>query len=87
MKTNKKAFMESYRNMFEVGDIVWWSEWETNENYEYSSKICYGAIIEMRIKKNLYNDRSVYVAEVLPFGEIKTRELSLHLLLLSLSYF
>lgn len=80
MKTNKKAFMESYRNMFEVGDIVWWSEWETNENYEYSSKICYGAIIEMRIKKNLYNDRSVYVAEVLPFGEIKTRELSLHLL-------
>lgn len=45
--------MESYRNMFEVGDIVWWSEWETNENYEYSSKICYGAIIEMRIKKSL----------------------------------
>ena len=72
--------MESYRNMFEVGDIVWWSEWETLENYEYTSKIWHGAIIEIKIKKNLYNERSVYVAEVLPFGQTKTRELSLHLL-------
>lgn len=72
--------MESYRNMFEVGDIVWWSEWETLENYQYTSKIRHGAIIEIRIKKNLYNERSVYVAEVLPFGQIRTRELSLHLL-------
>ena len=66
--------------MFEVGDIVWWSEWETLENYQYTSKIRHGAIIEIRIKKNLYNERSVYVAEVLPFGQIRTRELSLHLL-------
>jgi hypothetical protein len=80
MKTNNKPFMESYRNMFEVGDIVWWSEWQTLENYEYTSKIQYGAIIEIRIKKNLYNERSVYVAEILPFGQTKTRELSLHLL-------
>ena len=80
MKMNNKPFMESYRNMFEVGDIVWWSEWETREDFGYRSKICYGAIIEIRIKKNLYNERSVYVAEILPFGEIKTRELSLHLL-------
>ena len=80
MKTNNNSFMESYRNMFEVGDIVWWSEWETLENYQYTSKIRHGAIIEIRIKKNLYNERSVYVAEVLPFGQIRTRELSLHLL-------
>tara|TARA_R100000027_G_C2245340_1_gene93085 strand:- start:132 stop:389 length:258 start_codon:yes stop_codon:yes gene_type:complete len=80
MKTNNKPFMESYRSMFEVGDIVWWSEWETLENYEYTSKIWYGAVIEIKIKKNLYNERSVYVAEVLPFGQTKTRELSLHLL-------
>jgi len=72
--------MESYRDMFEVGDIVWWSEWETLENYEYRSQVQHGAIIEIRIKKNLYNERSVYVAEVLPFGQTKTRELSLHLL-------
>ena len=80
MKTNNKPFMESYRNMFEVGDIVWWSEWQTLENYQYTSKIFYGAIIEIKIKKNLYNERSVYVAEILPFGQTKTRELSLHLL-------
>ena len=80
MKTNDKPFLESYRNKFEVGDIVWWSEWDTKENFEYTSTICYGAIIEIRIKKNLYNERSVYVAEILPFGKTKTRELSLHLL-------
>ena len=80
MKTNNKPFMESYRDMFEVGDIVWWSEWETLENYEYRSQVQHGAIIQIRIKKNLYNERSVYVAEVLPFGQTKTRELSLHLL-------
>lgn len=72
--------MESYRDMFEVGDIVWWSEWETLENYEYRSQVQHGAIIQIRIKKKLYNERSVYVAEVLPFGQTKTRELSLHLL-------
>ena len=72
--------MESYRNMFEVGDIVWWSEWDLVENLGYTSTVFYGAIIEIRIKKNLYNERSVYVAEVLPFGQIRTRELSLHLL-------
>lgn len=80
MNANNKPFMESYRDLFKVGDIVYWYEWCTKENYQYSSKIFYGAIIEMRIKKNLYNDRSVYVAEILPFGSIKTRELSLHLL-------
>ena len=80
MRTNNKPFMESYRNMFEVGDIVWWNEWDTKENYEYISTVCYGAIIEIRIKKNLYNERSVYIAEILPFGKTKTRELSLHLL-------
>ena len=80
MNSNNRPFMESYRDMFQVGDIVWWSEWETKENFQYSSKIFHGAIIEIRIRKNLYNDRSVYVAEILPFGKIKTRELSLHLL-------
>lgn len=80
MKTNDKPFMESYRNMFEVGDIVWWNEWDTKENYEYVSKTYHGAIIQIKIKKNFYNERSVYVAEILPFGSTVTRELSLHLL-------
>ena len=29
MKTNNKPFMESYRNMFEVGDIDCDRDWET----------------------------------------------------------
>ena len=72
--------MESYLNMFEVGDIVWWTEWETKENFQYHSEKYYGAIIKIKTKKNLYNERSVYVAEILPFGKTKARELSLHLL-------
>ncbi len=72
--------MESYKNEFQVGDIVQWSEWDHIENLGYTSSLHYGAIISIKIKKNLYNERSVWVAEILPFGKIKTRELSLHLL-------
>ena len=80
MKTNNKPFMECYRDMFNIGDIVWWSEWDVVENLGYTSTIHYGAIISIVIRKNLYNERSVWVAEILPFGRTKTRELSLHLL-------
>ena len=66
--------------MFENGDIVWWNEWVRNEDDRYASKKKYGVIIEIKIKKSLYNERSVFVAIVLPFGETRTRELSLHLL-------
>ena len=72
--------MECYRDMFNIGDIVWWSEWDVVENLGYTSTIHYGAIISIVIRKNLYNERSVWVAEILPFGRTKTRELSLHLL-------
>ncbi len=80
MNTNNKPFMESYKNMFETGDIVSWNEWELVENLGHVSYAQYGAIIKIKIKKNIYNERSVYVAEVLPFGQATTRELSLHLL-------
>jgi hypothetical protein len=80
MNANNKPFMESYKNSFNTGDIVWWSEWELVENLGHVSTAQYGAIIKIKIKKHIYNERSVYVAEVLPFGQVKTRELSLHLL-------
>lgn len=80
MNVNNKPFMESYKNLFETGDIVWWNEWELVENLGHVSSAQYGAIIKIKIKKNMYNERSVYVAVVLPFGQAKTRELSLHLL-------
>ena len=72
--------MESYRDDFQVGDLVTWNEWDTNENYQQIERVCNGAIIEIKIKKNFFNERPVCVAVVLPFGQSKTRELSLHLL-------
>jgi hypothetical protein len=80
MRTNNKPFLESYKDLFQVGDIIWWYEWKTTSEEGYISKMYYGAIIEIRIKKNLYSERSVYVADVLPFGKTRTREISLHLL-------
>jgi hypothetical protein len=80
MKTSNKPFMESYKDKFKIGDIVYWNEWDHIENLGYSSTLHYGAIIQIKIKKNLYNERSVWVAEVLPFGKTTIRELSLHLL-------
>jgi hypothetical protein len=80
MNDINRPFMESYKDLFETGDIVWWNEWELVENLGHVSSPQYGAIIKIKIKKNIYNERSVYVAVVLPFGQIKTRELSLHLL-------
>jgi hypothetical protein len=80
MNANNKPFMESYKNSFNTGDIVWWNEWKLVENLGHVATAQYGAIIKIKIKKHIYNERSVYVAEVLPFGQVKTRELSLHLL-------
>lgn len=80
MKTSDKPFMECYKNKFEVGDIVRWNEWDHTENLGYTSVLYHGAIIDIKIKKNLYNERSVWVAVILPFGSSRTRELSLHLL-------
>ena len=80
MKTSNKPFMESYKDKFKIGDIVQWNEWDYIENLGYSSTLHYGAIIKIKIKKNLYTERSVWVAEVLPFGKTIIRELSLHLL-------
>lgn len=80
MKTSDKPFMECYKDAFSIGDIVQWNEWEHIENLGYSSILHHGAIINIKIKKNLYNERAVWVAEILPFGSSRTRELSLHLL-------
>ena len=43
--------MESYKNLFETGDIVWWNEWELVENLGHVSSAQYGAIIKIKIKK------------------------------------
>ena len=80
MKSNNKPFLETYKDLFQVGDIIWWHEWKTTSEQGFISNKYYGVIIEIRIKKNLHSNRSVYVADVLPFGHIKTREISLHLI-------
>lgn len=80
MKTSDKPFMECYKNKFKVGDIVQWNEWDHTENLGYTSILHHGAVVDIKIKKNLYSERSVWIAVILPFGSTRTRELSLHLL-------
>ena len=80
MKTSDKPFLDSYKDNFEIGELVWWNEWDTNENYQQIPTVRHGAIIKIKVSKNFFNERPVYVAVVLPFGSTVTRELSLHLL-------
>lgn len=80
MKTTNKPFLDSFSNDFNVGDLVSWAEWDRTENFEYVSEIFHGAIIKIKQRKNIHSERAVWVATVLPYGRVKTRDISLHLL-------
>lgn len=80
MKTNEKGFLGSFVNDFKVGDLVTWSEFERDENFVYSSITRNGAIIKIRTRNMPYNDRYVWIADVLPFGETQTKEVYLNIL-------
>tara|TARA_X000001382_G_C3038406_1_gene137024 strand:- start:9 stop:266 length:258 start_codon:yes stop_codon:yes gene_type:complete len=80
MKTSNKPFLDSFSNDFEVGDLVWWTEWERTENFEYVSEIFRGAVIEIKKRKNIHSERTVWVATILPYGHMRTKDISLHLL-------
>ena len=80
MKTSNKPFLDSFSNDFKVGDLVWWTEWDRTENFDYVSEMFRGAIIKIKQRKNIHSERAVWVATVLPYGFSRTREISLHLL-------
>ncbi len=80
MKTNDKPFLQSYSNNLNIGDLVWWSEWDRTENFDYVSTIYRGAIIDFKIKAFHFSERPIVVVVVLPYGSSKTREIEPHLL-------
>jgi len=80
MKTSNKPFLDSFADSFKVGDLVFWTEWDRTENFDYVSEMFRGAIIKIKQRKNIHSERAVWVATVLPYGLSRTREISLHLL-------
>ena len=80
MKPTNKPFLDSFADSFNVGDLVFWTEWDRNENFQYVSEKFYGAIIKIKQRKNIHSERTVWVATVLPYGRSRTRDISLHLL-------
>ena len=80
MKTTNKPFLDSFVDAFKVGDLVFWTEWDRTENFDYVSEIFRGAIIKIKQRKNIHSERAVWVATVLPYGYSRTRDISLHLL-------
>ena len=80
METKKEGFLSSYLNDFKAGDIVSWIEHQKDENYQYSSIKKYGAIINFVMQSNLYSERFVWMAVILPFGEIDTKKINLNVL-------
>lgn len=80
MKIKKDGFLSSYLEDFKVGDIVSWIEYKKDENYQYISIKNYGAIIKFMMQTNLYSERFVWVAVILPFGEKDTKTINLNVL-------
>jgi|TARA_R110000782_G_scaffold193920_2_gene283505 hypothetical protein len=80
MNTSNKPFLDSFVNDFSVGDLVTWTEWDRTDNFEYVSEVFRGAIIEVKTRKNITSERTVWVARILPYGQSRTIDIALHLL-------
>jgi|TARA_R100000426_G_C4741648_1_gene79831 hypothetical protein len=80
MKTNDKPFLHSYTNNLEIGDLVWWTEWDRDGDFKYVSNVYRGVLINFKVTMRIGSERPVVVAIVLPYGSTKTRELEPHLI-------
>ena len=80
MKTNGKAFGESYAEKFKIGDLVWWVVWEQDEGYQIHSIIHKGALIDIITERGDYSHREVCFAVVLPYGSQNTIKINITLL-------
>ena len=73
-KLKNNIFGDSQEGKFKVGEIIRWQAWEvTEENVLQIYK--YGVLMKV-FDRNIDN-RSIKVAEILPFGEEKTIKISL----------
>ena len=80
MKTNDKPLFHSFARDLKVGDLVSWRSFDQNENYETTIVEFKGAIIKIYGMKQFETGRHVYYAKVLPFGQVKTMEVPVHIL-------
>jgi len=80
MKTNGLPFLHSYGIGLDIGDLVTWKEWEKQSDTTFVSADQRGALVGFIEKPSLTKDRMVLFAVVLPYGETKTREISVHLI-------
>ena len=65
--TKKEIFGELASKDFQIGDIVEWSKWNSEEE---AFKSNYGILLEL--KNTLISNRIVSVAKVMSLGEDKT---------------
>ena len=80
MKINKQPFLSSFISDFKIGDLIYWVEFDQDENYALIKNVRHGAIVDIKKKCFVGDTREVFYASVLPFGETNTIELALHLL-------
>ena len=73
-KLKNNIFGASKEDKFKVGEIIRWQAWEITE--ETVLRVCkYGVL--MKVFDRYVDNRSIKVAEILPFGEDKTIKISL----------
>ena len=80
MKINDKPLFHSYAHDLKVGDLVTWRSFDQNEKYETIIVDFKGAIIQIFKMKHYETGRYVYYATILPFGEVQTMEVPVHIL-------
>jgi hypothetical protein len=80
MRTSKLPFLHSYAVDLNIGDLVTWKEWKKQDDTTFVSADQRGALIGFIEKPSLTKDRMVLFAVILPYGETKTREISVHLI-------
>ena len=73
-KLKNNVFGDSQEGKYEVGEIVMWRAWEiTAEHVDRIHK--YGVLLG--VSNGLVDRRTIKIAEILPFGELKPIKISL----------
>lgn len=69
---NKKPlpFGSTYEKKFKIGDLVYWFSWEEKENYDITTTIHRGVLVDILHQR--FGDREVSMAKVLPYGSQET---------------
>ena len=70
MKIKALPFGSTFEKKFKIGDLIYWFSWEEREEYDITTTVHRGVLIDIVHQK--FGDREVSMAKVLPYGSSET---------------